>query len=87
MEVMMRIETEPYGGLRKYTYMDRKFVRKFGWGGKKMVHEPLPVQQKPLNRFFKCPKCGGKAKDELDGFDLLITCINCGNSIVVNKVV
>jgi hypothetical protein len=72
----MRIETKPFGK-RVYTPPDSEKIKVMGWAGSKMEHEPLPVLA-PRAGLFKCPKCGGAVKEEVDDFQLVLGCINCG---------
>lgn len=70
----MSIGTQPYSK-RKYTNPSK--VDLFGWAGRNMVHQESAVLV-ARRGFFKCPKCGGAAIEEVDGSDLVITCCFCG---------
>ena len=43
-----------------------------------MKHNPLATLV-PRDGLFKCPKCiGGRVKEEVDDFQLVLRCVNCG---------
>jgi hypothetical protein len=72
----MRIETLPPNKTRDYTPPVKE--KEFGYAGKKMKHVPA-IRLVPRSQLFGCPKCiGGVVKEEVDDFQLVLRCLNCG---------
>ena len=65
----MRIETLPYSRIE---------IEPSVFITRNMKHEPIQVLT-ARKELFKCPKCiGGVVKEEVDDFQLVLRCVNCG---------
>jgi len=74
----MRIETEAFGRPSVRSYTPPAKEDEFGYAGSKMRHQPMGVLT-ARKELFKCPKCiGGVVKEEVDDFQLVLRCLNCG---------